>query len=670
LSLLSWFCVYSLLAVIVTWPLALSLTRALPGDPAGDTGVYVWNLWVFRHELIAHAHWPVSTSHVFAFTGGADFSLHNYTPIAGLMAIPLIPAVGVVGAFNLVMLLMLALSGVAAHQLARHLGLRATAAAVAGALFVAMPLVSARETAHLSLVTNAALPLFLLVLLRAIDKPSAGRGLLVGALVAVANYSDAYYGVYCVLMGAFIVTWRFVRVTWARTTGPKRLRTALDVACAIALGTAVLPRLAGLDRLQIGGLVVSGLSRPYSLMLALIVLLLARAALTFRVTIQWHDPDRRLGRLVRTGAMAVATCLVLLMPVLIGIVRRIALGRLPHTATFWRSSPRGVDLLSYVVPNPVHAIFGRWTERWLLPPQPDAFPELVASCSIVAIGLLVVTAWRHRLPRLWVAFTAFFAALSLGPFIHIGGANTYLIGPWALLRYVPLVGLARSPSRFAIVAALGLSVLAGFAVQHWMAQQRRTVNATVALALLLVAFEVVPGPRRLFPADAPEVYRLVAVDDNEDGTLLELPGGIRDGTSSVGDFSASTAFFQTFHRRRLIGGYLSRVSDWRRRESLASPTLNALYALSERGGQVDAELAGAARASAGQFVEDACVKFVLIDKRRASPELQAFAREALPLALTHEDERYDLLTSPEGLRCQPFDGRAGSPSRSTVRMIR
>lgn len=34
---------YVCAAVAFTWPLSLHLFTHLPGDPGGDTGVYVWN---------------------------------------------------------------------------------------------------------------------------------------------------------------------------------------------------------------------------------------------------------------------------------------------------------------------------------------------------------------------------------------------------------------------------------------------------------------------------------------------------------------------------------------------------------------------------------------------------------------------------------------------------
>jgi len=46
------FASFVLLAAATTWPLPVRFTTHVLGDPTGDTGVYLWNLWIFRHELI------------------------------------------------------------------------------------------------------------------------------------------------------------------------------------------------------------------------------------------------------------------------------------------------------------------------------------------------------------------------------------------------------------------------------------------------------------------------------------------------------------------------------------------------------------------------------------------------------------------------------------------
>ena len=623
------------------------------GDPAGDLGVYVWNLWIFRHELIGHAHLPFSTDHVFGVTGPPDFSLHNYAPLAGALGAPLIGTFGVVAAFNLVMLTSMALTGIATFALARRLGLGRLAAWWAGALFMASPVLTAKETAHFSLVLAAPLPLFLWALLRALDSRRTRDALLVGAVAAAASYSDAYYGIYCGLMGLILVAFRFLRLEWPARPEPWRratmgLNTVLVVVAAVIAIRGVL----GPERIALGPVVVS-LQTWYTPLLLLVAAGVLRAWVTRRPRVRLDGSWSEAAAYVPLGLIAIAACLVLLLPPLAGLAIRFANDRLPETQVFWRTSPRGLDALAYLVPNPSHAWFGDWTRQWFMPPEPDAFPELVASSSFVALALVAVGAWRRVLPRLWVVFTVTFVALSLGPFIQVAGMNTHVIGPWALLRYVPVIGMARSPARLAILAALGLALLAAYAIDEIRARRLGGRWAAVLVALL-AAIELVPAPRALHSAAIPEIYGRIAAQTNRDesGRLLELPTGMRDGTSSMGNYSALSSYFQTGHRRPLVGGYLSRVSRWRKIETFRVPLLMALMTLSE-GGALSDEDAARARQASDRFLRQSCTRFVMVDKRRASRALQAFAIQSLHLRLVEEDDNHSLYTPVDPPPCDP-----------------
>ena len=516
---------------------------------------------------------------------------------------------------------------------------------------MASPVLTARETAHFSLVIAASLPLFLWALLRALDMGRMRDAVLVGVVVAAATYSDSYYGIYCAIMGAFMVTWRFSRVEWpGRVTAWPRHALVLNVVI-VFFGTLIAWRvLSGTTRIAIGPVQIA-LQTLYTPLLVLVLAVALRAWLAWRPVLRLDDPEARLTRLLRLGLVSVGVCLVLLLPQLIGTALRFASDRLPGTQIYWRSSPRGVDALAYFVPNPNHAWFGDVTRPWFMPDRQDAFPEFVGSFSIVAFAVIAAGAWLRLLPRFWVAFTGFFVWLSLGPFIYIAGINTSVIGPWALLRYVPVIGMARSPSRFAVVAVLGMSLLAAFALEEF---GRRYATPRWAWALLagILAIELLPAPRPLYSAAVPEVYRLIATTGDESGRLLELPVGIRDGTSSLGDFNASSQYFQTSHRRPLIGGYLSRVSPWRKAETARVPMLRALFALSE-GRELSAEGMDAARHSRNAFLRRSCVKFVVVNKHRASTDLQAFAVGALGLTLVHEDATYVLFTPADPPACDP-----------------
>ena len=111
---------YAAFAVLFTWPLAPQIGTHLTGSPAGDTGVYIWNQWVFQHEILENGNFPYFTDKIFSLTGRANLSLHNYTAFQDLVALPLRGWLGIVATFNVVYLLMTMLTGYAAYLLARH----------------------------------------------------------------------------------------------------------------------------------------------------------------------------------------------------------------------------------------------------------------------------------------------------------------------------------------------------------------------------------------------------------------------------------------------------------------------------------------------------------------------------------------------------------------------
>ncbi len=146
---------YVAVAIVFTWPLALHLGTRLTGDPGGDTGVYVWNQWVFQHETASGAN-PLSTQQIFSLSQRVDLSQHNYTAFLNLLALPLIPLVGVVAAFNLVLLITTVITALCAYRLARvAFPTTRVEAFVAGLAFAWSPVLVARTTGHFSLVAAA-----------------------------------------------------------------------------------------------------------------------------------------------------------------------------------------------------------------------------------------------------------------------------------------------------------------------------------------------------------------------------------------------------------------------------------------------------------------------------------------------------------------------------------
>ena len=187
-ALLGYVCV----AVAFTWPLPLRLAEAMIGLPAGDAGVYVWNLWVFRHEIVTHHRLPFLTSEILALSQPVPLALHNYTTFANLLALPFIPIFGVVKTFNLLVIASGVMSGYAIYVYARLRTGDAAAAWVGGLLFGFSPFMSARASEHFSLTLTAPIPLFAWLMYRLYSDPSPRLACAAGATVAWAFLCDAY----------------------------------------------------------------------------------------------------------------------------------------------------------------------------------------------------------------------------------------------------------------------------------------------------------------------------------------------------------------------------------------------------------------------------------------------------------------------------------------------
>jgi hypothetical protein len=619
---------YAVVAVAFSWPLLPNAATHLTGDPGGDTGVYVWNQWVFEEGLLVERRNPLTTERIFSLTPRpVDLTQHNYTLFLNLVALPLIGWLGPVASFNAVYLLMVVLTAWVTFVLARRVTEGATAEAwLAGLAFAWAPVLVARSTGHFSLVAAAPLAAFLWALHRVERSQRLSDSVLAGAIVAWAAFCDAYYAVYCLMMASIYLSSRLLRLKWRPTWTQGPGTWVLDLCILLAGGLVAgltLGRGGHLDFFGIG-VSIRGLYTP---ILLTTVLVLVRGLIYLRPQLSIPAlPNPRSVRAIAGGALAGA---ILLSPVLYGASQRLFDGTWVSPPTYWRSSPRGVDLLALVTPNPSHPLM-TWAAGNPQAAAPTVFVEYTAAIGLVALAVVIFAMWRLRLrhPGL-VTFTTIFALLSLGPFIHVAGVNTHVPGPWALLRYVPVIGLARMPTRFAIVAALGLSLLFALALtrigQRWPRQRRRVL---LGIAALLV-FELWPGPRLLYSAAVPAVYDHVR-NDPRPVRILELPFGVRDGVTSEGDFSARYQFYQTAHGKRLMGGYLSRVSSRRFGEVKQSRTLTALIALSE-GRDVPAAQLDALIDNAPDFVDRAQLGWVVIHPSRTPPALQDFAVRALSL---------------------------------------
>jgi hypothetical protein len=370
-----------------------------------------------------------------------------------------------------------------------------------------------------------------------------------------------------------------------------------------------------------------------------------------RLRLAWRGPIQL--SYLRTAVVGVFACAIMLGPVLYAMATPRAGRMWRGPQVLWRSSAPGIDLAAWLTPNPLHPLWGRLSERWLSH-LPNSFEENVASISWIAIAVIAFAVIRRkfRAPRGWWVFTAIFACLSLGPFVHVAGINTYMPTPWAVLRYLPIIGAARMPTRLTIVVMLGVSMLFAMALAH-LRQHSGRPRLLIGVITALLIVELIPSPRPVYSAAVPSVNRFIAADPRP-VRVMNLPFGLRDGLSERGAYSAKNQYLQTVHEKALIGGYLSRLPDDAIPRYRRHPLVRVLLRLSE-GRELEPGMEEAALAAAPQFVHASHLGYLVIDSGMCSPELIAFVKRAFPLQFVASDGPVELYRTPAASPLTPSD---------------
>ena len=457
--------------------------------------------------------------------------------------------------------------------------------------------------------------------------------------MAWAALSDAYYGVYCLMIAVIYLAAALLRVTRAARPAPRPWIWLVDVLIVCFGGL-----IAGLVLGRGGEFTLLGV--PVHVRSLYNPVLILTALVTLRVFIWWRPhfdiPIARVRRRSRRSWSRRWRVPDRCRRCCTASVSGWSEGRFVSPPIFWRSSPRGVDALSFVTPNPLHPVVQWFTGDPLVAAR-DALRGIHGVAQPRVADRDRVAIWRagYRPRKRWFVLTIGFALLALGPFINIAGANTHVPGPWALLRYAPGFGLARMPGRFAIVVVLGVAVLMAGALaaigERWP-RRRRLIGAVVAL---LLVFELWPAPRALYSAEVSAVYDRIAADPRPVRVLV-LPFGVRDGVWETGNFRPRSQYNQTRHGKALIGGYLSRISR-KRVDSMREnyPTLDALIKLSENA-PLDPSVKQVLDERGDRLVEQANLGYVVIDERFIPPDRAAMVIAAFKLREVQRDAHLTL----------------------------
>ncbi len=280
------------------------------------------------------------------------------------------------------------------------------------------------------------------------------------------------------------------------------------------------------------------------------------------------------------------------------------------------------------MPQPQHPVWGSWLRGWYEGLALGAIENTVflgwTSLALVLWG----RPWRQPAGRFWSGVLAVFGLMALGPFLRVGGFETWFpFLPFQIVRFVPIVEQARIPSRFAVLVMLALSVLVALAISG-LRRSGRLGTGFAATLILLVAFEALPAPFPISDARVPATHRQIA-ESSGSGAVLVLPFSAGDGSGGWGSLGPRAQSFQREHGRPLLGGYLARLppSTWSRLK--ADPVLGKLVELQSQEPSAEQTSTRIAAREFLDFLHENRVEWVSIDQRRVAAEAVALVESAL-----------------------------------------
>ena len=578
---------YTLIALVMTWPLARGLTRDVAwdlGDPVLNMWILAWDCEQFRAILAGHF------SHVRAFF---DANIFHPAPLTLAysehlvpQAIQIFPVYVLTGnpilCYNLLFLSTFILSGLGMYLFVRELTGNEIAAFAGGLLF-AFAAYRIPQSSHLQVLSSQWMPFAFYGARRYFDS-LGGSGKtrvpvvrrirpLAGATAAVIaeSLSCGYYMLYFSPFVAAYVLWEL----WRHDRWRDR-RTWIDLVAAAAVVVAVavpfvIPYIRVRQELQLAR------SLPEVTRLSADVYSYATASETQRF---W---GRHVADVFPKAEGELFPGAVIVVLAFIGLVRKEPvhgppnpIGPVPPTARESRWRTWLVAVLAAVAA--LHALaaivtilFRRVTVSvWLFDVRLNDVTQLLLRAGVgYALVLALSPPARRRAAAFFRSRGFFFAALvaamwlSLGPAPQVLGRPLDLASPYRFLwNHVPGFDGLRVPARFAMIATLMLAVLGGYGAAA-IARHRR---GRVVLGVLAASFLYESGAApfvingmspvrgfntpegRLYPPDrAPAVYKAVA-DTSADSVLAELPIGQTD-------FDLRAMFYSIAHGRPLLNGY-------------------------------------------------------------------------------------------------------------------
>jgi len=580
--------VYTLLALVLTWPLVAHFGTHVPGNGADDPPL-TWNLWWIRHSLLDLQANPFDCTYLF-YPLGINLAFYTLTLLNGLLSIPLQPILGLVAASNLLLLSSFVLGAYGAFLLVYYLlgsasGEQAAAkdwlpahgqatvlaaSMVAGLLYAfASSKLFYAALGQWNVASSQWMPYYILVLGKLARHPWKWRHLFLAALFLLLQaYAELTYASFLALYTLLWGLWQGVTALRRGQAGrlPKLALGLVLVGCVTAIG--LVPVLAEMI------------------------------------------PDLRVEGDILIDGEGFADVF-------------------------------SADLLGFLVPTMLHPLFGSLVDKFHF--DHTVGQHLYLGYSVLLLASVgVVVSWRRSEARFWLLSAVLFWLLTLGPRLRIDGRDTGVGLPFALVAQLPFFEGNRYPSRYSVLLMLSLAVLAAFGLNAILKRLARPGSAAPPLmtgfVVALFLMEHLSMPLPLSDLRVPAVYDWIA-EMPGDSTLLDLPVAWRNGFRVTGTLHPIIMFeqyYQTAHGRPVLAGNTSRNPPLKFQYFTEAPVVNTLLAL-ETGHSVDPVVAERDRLLAADVLRFFDIEAIVVDPARAGPATVAYLEATLPVRRSYDD---------------------------------
>ena len=628
-------------AAITAWwlfPILSSLSEVIPGAGAGDNVTFVWNVWWMRYVLHHPGQTFFFTPYLFHPTG-VDLTLHTHTALPALLGSAMSSPIA---GQNAVIVLHIYLNFVCSYALAHRVTRQVLPSMSAALIFGTSTFVSAHLNGHFNLIAAWTLPLVCVLALSVLERASWVRGVLLGIALAATAYTDYYLFVYAIVIVALFAVSEAVRLGVKAETGASHTR---HIASRVVLALVVLLILDAVviaaillfpgDRLDIGPIRISLRSVRNPITVAWILSLTAAVvAACQRVRVTVSTSALSLSRSAFT--IAAATTTALLLPLLIHAAGMWRTGGYVSQTYFWRSGPAGIDAATLFLASPFHPAWGGGVtalyNRFHIDVIESSGWMPLSALALVFAAILLRRPTRNTAP--WVLTGTVFGLWALGPWLTVLGRQTPLMLPAIVLRFVPVIANARIPGRAMVVTSLVVAVLAALGLLQLLAGNRRARTAGWCCVIGLIV-ESIPLRPPLYRPVIPSTYAAIA-DAPVAGAVCELPMGLRDGFGERGSLDEEILLNQTVHNRPLVGGFVARLPPAVAETYSTLPVLRSLLQLSSDREIAPEDLALTPTEAAARL-SSAGVAYVVLDLRRASPNLVRYVRSSIDLRAIGEE---------------------------------